>query len=147
MKICFKCKVKKPLDQFWLEHRKSGSRKPSCISCMKIYNAKYREKNREKIRESDKKRYWDNIFYQRERHLIRKYGVSLSDYNKMFYKQKGKCAICSKKQSRSLDVDHDHETKKVRGLLCTNCNRMIGHAHDSPKRLLLAANYLKSSRK
>lgn len=83
---------------------------------------------------------------ERERHLIRKYGVTQSDYDRMFTAQGGCCAICRKAQARAFDVDHDHETGAVRGLLCTSCNRMIGHAGDSADNLETAAVYLRKSR-
>jgi len=81
---------------------------------------------------------------ERERHLIRKYGVSLADYDRMFAEQDGQCAICSRTQKRAFDVDHSHATGIVRGLLCTSCNRMVGHAHDDASRLRKAADYLEA---
>lgn len=64
--------------------------------------------------------------YNRDKYLKRKYGISLKQYNKMLKKQKGRCAICGKKQSeckRNLAVDHSHKPPyEVRGLLCTYCN-------------------------
>lgn len=75
---------------------------------------------------------------------MRKYGVDLAAYEKMFVNQNSKCAICRKEQERAFDVDHDHKTGCVRGLLCTNCNRMIGHSHDDPQRLIAAAEYLRA---
>ena len=57
------------------------------------------------------------------------YGITLEDYNKLFDEQNGCCAICGKHQSefkRPLSVDHDHNTGKVRGLLCTPCNNGLG---------------------
>ena len=53
------------------------------------------------------------------------YGITLDDYNKMFNEQEGKCAICQRHQNeltRTLCVDHDHKTNKVRALLCVTCN-------------------------
>lgn len=57
------------------------------------------------------------------------YGISLSDYNLLFEKQKGCCAICNKHQTeikRRLFVDHSHTTGEVRGLLCFGCNTNLG---------------------
>jgi hypothetical protein len=71
--------------------------------------------------------------------------ITLDQYNQIFTNQNGCCAICDKHQSdepRALAVDHDHETGKVRGLLCNNCNRGIGHLKDSEETLLKAASYL-----
>jgi hypothetical protein len=89
-----------------------------------------------------KKRYTKLAPQERERHLIRKYGVTQADYDRIFQDQGGKCAICEKTQDRAFDVDHDHISGRVRGLLCTNCNRMVGHAHDDAARLRKAAEYL-----
>jgi hypothetical protein len=62
--------------------------------------------------------------------LIRKYGITLETYVLLFEKQKGRCAICGRSQKdfkRRLAVDHDHETGKIRGLLCVGCNNLVGH--------------------
>jgi hypothetical protein len=95
----------------------------------------------------DKKRYWKNPQAEREHHTIRKYKVSQDDYNSMFSSQRGLCAICERKQEKVLDIDHCHETGAVRGLLCSNCNRMLGYAKDNRLTLQAAINYLTSPRK
>lgn len=63
------------------------------------------------------------------------YGITLVDYNFMLEKQDGVCAICSKtnfnKRVKRLFVDHNHETGKVRGLLCINCNSVVGHCKEN----------------
>lgn len=94
-----------------------------------------------------RKRYEKIALKERERHLVRKYGVTIAGYQAMFDAQGGKCAVCGKTQVRAFDVDHDHATGLVRGLLCTSCNRMIGHAGDNADRLEAAAAYLRSSRR
>lgn len=58
-----------------------------------------------------------------------KYGLSLEGYDKMFARQNGCCAICGRHQfefNRHLDIDHNHKTGKIRGLLCNTCNMALG---------------------
>lgn len=69
----------------------------------------------------------------RERHLWKSYGIDLKDYNRILKGQGGKCALCRSKKAggmgkmdNTFQVDHDHETGIIRGLLCYNCNRMLG---------------------
>lgn len=142
MKTCTGCGETKPLNQFWPDRRRRGVG-PRCKPCKSAYARRWRRANPHKAHE----RYWSNPQGERERHLIRKYGVTLAAYDRMFAEQGGKCAVCAKTQTRAFDVDHDHKTGVVRGLLCTNCNRMIGHAGDSANNLERAADYLRSSRK
>jgi len=78
-------------------------------------------------------------------HLRRSYSLSLSEYEAMVLAQGGKCAICGGEELGHygrLLVDHDHESKKVRALLCNECNLMVGHSEDSPDLLRAAAEYL-----
>jgi hypothetical protein len=60
-----------------------------------------------------------------------KFGITLSDYERMLSEQGGRCAICPTPHDtapwRSLQVDHCHATGKVRGLLCRTCNTGLGH--------------------
>jgi hypothetical protein len=76
---------------------------------------------------------------------LSKYGLTPSDYQTLLKSQYGVCAICREPPSanRRLCVDHDHQDNSVRGLLCDRCNRLIGNAQDSPRRLRNAYKYLK----
>lgn len=67
-----------------------------------------------------------------KKHLRLKYGMSLDDYYALSAKQNNVCAICNKpnRNGARLCVDHDHKTQKIRGLLCTNCNSLLGLAND-----------------
>lgn len=88
--------------------------------------------------------------YQRAHHLRRKFGLSTEDYAKMLHQQGGVCAICAQPEThrypsgklKDLSVDHDHQTRMVRGLLCVNCNRGLGYFDDNPERLRAAAAYV-----
>ncbi len=62
-------------------------------------------------------------------HIAGKYKMSKEQYNNLYSKQKGQCAICGIHQSeleRRLDIDHNHKTEEVRGLLCMHCNLLVG---------------------
>ena len=77
-----------------------------------------------------------------------KYGLTLLDYDEMVKAQNGRCRICGTTASGIAGevwaVDHDHITKRVRALLCSNCNAGLGLFGDSPERLRAAADYLET---
>lgn len=73
--------------------------------------------------------------------LKAKYGITLADYEDMFAQQDGKCAICGT-DDQKLVVDHNHQTRQVRGLLCHLCNALIGCARENIDILVSAAAYL-----
>lgn len=85
---------------------------------------------------------------QRDAALRRKYGISLTDFNRIAERQDFRCAICKNKTKR-LVVDHDHtfiHSRSTRELLCAGCNLGLGHFKDDPERLLEAARYLQKHR-
>ena len=67
----------------------------------------------------------------------------------MLDKQDGCCAICGEPEPpyERLHIDHDHRTGVIRGLLCNNCNRGIGHLKESIPSLRAAIRYLKDAAK
>lgn len=66
----------------------------------------------------------------REAHLKRTYGITIEDYNRILKEQSGKCAVCGKPpKTMRLAVDHCHKTGKIRGLLCSYCNRRVIGRH------------------
>jgi hypothetical protein len=90
---------------------------------------------------------------KRRARLMFIFGMTLEEYEALYEKQKGLCAICGRPQrpvrihSRPvtrLSVDHDHETGENRGLLCTDCNPALGGFQDSPDILRQALAYLAS---
>ena len=71
----------------------------------------------------------------------------MEDYDRMLEEQDGGCHICGKKpEGRALDIDHDHATGKVRGLLCSNHNRALGLLGDDISLMLKSVEYLVKSR-
>jgi transposase-like protein len=89
---------------------------------------------------------------QRNCQLRNSYGISLDEYAVLKESQGGVCAICElppkngKTSTSALHVDHDHETGRVRGLLCQKCNPALGQFNDDPDLLERAASYLRLHR-
>lgn len=83
---------------------------------------------------------------RRDYELARKYGLPEGGYDELLAAQGGSCAICGKKpRTKSLALDHDHRTKRIRGLLCTGlrgCNKALGPFEADPKVARRAAAYL-----
>lgn len=82
----------------------------------------------------------------RRANLRRYYGITPEQYDQLFEKQRGRCAICGTRNAGGkgsvFRVDHDHATGLVRGLLCNECNLGLGKfAHDK-RRLSKAIDYL-----
>lgn len=77
---------------------------------------------------------------------LRRYGMSVTEYETMYAAQNGCCAICSINETlapkKRLCVDHDHKTGDVRALLCVNCNTALGMLQDDPSLFVKATQYL-----
>lgn len=79
----------------------------------------------------------------RDAHLRKTYGITLVEYNELLAAQEHRCYICRRKPRYNLDVDHNHKTGLVRGLLCKLCNRrMLPAAKDDPDTLYRAGSYI-----
>jgi hypothetical protein len=85
--------------------------------------------------------------YYRAGKLKKLYGLSTEEYDRLLEGQGGTCAICSKPcpTGRRLAVDHAHDTGKVRGLLCANCNRGLGLFGEDMRVMTMAIQYLISA--
>lgn len=79
--------------------------------------------------------------------ILALYGITGEQYEAILAAQGGVCFICEKPpRSKRLAVDHDHETGKVRGILCRRCNhRLLGSAHDATHILRRAILYLENN--
>jgi hypothetical protein len=77
-------------------------------------------------------------------HLKRKFQLTPEEYEAKLRWQRGVCLICQQPpaEGKMLDVDHDHQTGQVRGLLCRNCNHGLGKFYENPFLLAAAAGYL-----
>jgi len=104
----------------------TGSR---CRKCYNAYQTKWRK---------------EHPGCHRNSVLMAKHGIRQEDYLEKLSGQAGCCAICGRETPgrTSFDVDHDHATGKLRGLLCHQCNMMLGSARDSIAILASAIEYL-----
>ena len=104
-------------------------------------NTEFAERQRQNCREwvkkfPEKKNYYDWSF-----HIKQKYGLTAQDYDQMLLLQGGGCKLCGHKAVKNrLPVDHDHTTGRVRGILCTPCNRAVGIVERNVHKLV---DYLK----
>lgn len=110
-----------------------------CARCYQrwLYHKNY-PKGLEKGREWKAKNGLESAARRRKRELRVLYGMSIDEYNARPAAQRFVCAICKKPDpKKSLSVDHDHRTKKIRGLLCHRCNLLLGYIDRAPE--ILAA--------
>lgn len=174
MKRCPVCKADKDENGFGRDRSRKSGRRVWCRSCDKSRRKKYEDERCRKDLEyagRRRRRHLDprrkeacRRSYERRKlgvtsEMLRnmrpvvseypkqrlkwEYDLSIEEYERMLKAQDGKCAICRK--DRPLHVDHDHKTGKVRGLLCSPCNRGLGHFEDCVENLESAAEYLKKA--
>jgi len=163
---CRTCKKDKDESEFGFY---AGKRRRNCNKC-KEWIQDYNKRNRDHLLEvrrfkyhtdPDQKvkianqKYMQNMRGDKERykqlknnHLKRKYGIDIHDYDEMIKAQDNKCAICEVEFTENKSfwnrpcVDHCHTTKKVRGILCRQCNVML-YWFDKPHIKESAERYLR----
>jgi hypothetical protein len=134
-KTCSKCSAEKPLEDFYKFFDKwSGNHYPSarCKPCHQQY--KRESPTTPRNRKAEK--------------LQLRYGLTYEQWEKMRETESHSCMICGITEAeidKKLDVDHCHNSGKVRGILCNPCNNMIGHAKDNIAVLQAAAAYLEEN--
>ena len=105
--------------------------KSRCGKCVSVKNIAYARANKQSVKSSQ---------------LKVRYGITLEDYNKLLTEQGNVCYICkTTPNSLALSVDHNHITGNIRGLLCSNCNTLLGLAKDDVNILKAAIDYLENN--
>ncbi len=132
---CCGCKKELEIDKF--TENSKNKRHPYCSECRSKVNYKSKIRNRStydkyKLRASEA---------SRKCYLKKQYNLTIAQFNQMLIKQNYECAICND-IPKILHIDHNHETGKIRELLCGKCNRGIGFLKDSPILLKKAIDYL-----
>jgi hypothetical protein len=125
--------------------------RPSHIDSWRQYQVQWKKDHPERVKELDRK--WkqahpEAVVDHGRRMTLKAYGLTPETYADMLAGQGGRCAICGSppSPSRSLHVDHDHESDEVRSLLCGRCNTGLGSFRDEPDLLAVAQAYLQSWR-
>ena len=113
-----------------------------CRGCLNEQSAKWQRENPARARANEQAWRKANPERHLNQHYLLRYGITKAQKDELLKAQGGVCASCQH-TSKNWHVDHDHETKKIRGVLCGHCNWMLGHAKDDPKRLEQAARYLR----
>jgi DNA-directed RNA polymerase subunit RPC12/RpoP len=134
IKKCPKCGEEKEYSLFYANKQSKINCSPYCKVCSNLRTTSYARTNRDKIQPK-----------LGGYALKRRYGIGIEDYERMLISQNYKCAICgtpNDPNGRNFAVDHCHNTKKVRGLLCSRCNTGLGQLDDSVERLKQALDYL-----
>lgn len=137
-KQCTTCHETKPLSEFGLQR---GRPRHHCKVCKNKESREWYEKNKDRKKELSK----DYRSTKKDQDLKKSYGISLHEYSEMLVEQDYSCKICQTHQDslkRALCVDHNHDTGKIRGLLCDTCNRSLGLLKDNIEVLKRAVDYL-----
>ena len=125
--------VMKAARRRWLEKNPDGALRAT---------RQWRKRNQEKVQEYNKLYRTENPTSNR-RSWLKRYGMTLEQYDGLLKLQNGTCAICKTAPTKKhLSIDHCHSSGAVRGLLCITCNTMIGHAREEIARLESAIQYL-----
>lgn len=152
-KKCFKCKKTKSLMEFHKngyqrkkeKHKGTSGLRNDCKECSTAIHRVYFNENTDEINARRRAAYHEDKTKAIAWNLKRYYGITLEFYNQMMRNQNNKCAVCEISQGdsdRRFSVDHCHTTGRIRGLLCTNCNRGLGLLKDDPKLIESAIRYL-----
>ena len=136
------------LIRFQNKNRDDCSKENLCEGFYLITKHDHRTKEGKAAFQKEYRDKFRHVFVSKERE--RKFGVDADEYDRMLASQGGVCAICKSEEKAmrygkvlGMAVDHDHVTGRVRGLLCSACNKALGLLGDSVDRLSAATEYLR----
>jgi DNA-binding transcriptional MerR regulator len=143
--VCSRCGKEKPKSEFGKNPQTKDGLDLHCNDCKAVYVKTFHEKNPDYSSKYGKRYYQEHKKSELSRALVKNYGITLEDKKEMLESQDNKCAICGEKLTllgRGTHVDHDHETGRIRAILCNKCNAMLGNANEDIEILQKAIKYL-----
>ena len=144
LKKCKACSIEKPIEEYHISHQgKTGPiYKSKCKICIREYHREeYHNLTDVKKRERRNKNTCNNAEYRQSYRLKSRYGLTTEDFSAMIVEQQNKCKIC-KCDMDPPQVDHSHNTGKVRALLCRPCNTSLGLLKENPQTLRNMITYI-----
>lgn len=140
-KYCNSCARWRPPSEYHRNRRNWDGLHSFCKDCMSAAASRRFQADRERILQRSRDYQRKHPERRRAGRLKARFGITPDEYKSLYAKQNGRCAICEAPHA-VLHVDHDHATKRIRGLLCFLCNTGIGSFRDSVEALRAAARYL-----
>ena len=150
-KVCTGCDEAKSIDEFPKSRSGRDGISARCRKCHADARRAYRQRTLDRHREVDRAYYARNREKARDYNLRKRYGISSRDYDRMLAWQCGLCHLCRKPPTGRynggvLHADHDHQTGRLRRLICHDCNNGLGRFKDDPDLLRRAAAYIEEFR-
>jgi len=144
MKKCSTCKRSLPKTEFYPNRKMKDGLQYNCRTCARKWHLERPDYIRRKNAEWKR----NNPDYARDWQRKRNFGITREEVNTMLISQDYKCIGCEKHFSGNFReyVDHDHVSGKVRGLLCRQCNLILGFINDNEETLNRLALYLKKNK-
>lgn len=152
-KRCTKCREFLPITDFYKRYNCKYGVVGTCKKCVHISQTtpEKRIRTRALAKERYEKGHWKKVSqnakqYNRHLYLKNTYGITQEVYEKLLTSQNCKCAICKSivDDSSKGHIDHCHKTGEIRGILCAQCNKGLGHFKDDANLLYTAIDYLKT---
>ena len=144
MKTCACCNRELSVEKFSIDRSRKDGLFKYCRECnsqkyLEVKDAKGEYQKAYRLRNIERHKKWS-----RKSRLKLTYNITEEQYSSMVEQQNNCCAICESVFTSKLkpQIDHDHDTGIVRGLLCRPCNTGIGLLKEDLKTLQSAKNYL-----
>lgn len=159
MKRCTKCGELKPTSEYYAAKGTKDGLRGDCKTCFAVRQRKWYAENRQRAidnasawrkanldraRATRRAHYALNKEKVREQHLLRTFGITLTQYEQLLAAQGGVCAVCLEPPQPGESFHVDHLGDLIRGVLCVRCNNALGQLREQVEIAERATEYLSS---